>query len=62
MYVGVLVSLGDLVVIYLTEPIVGGDGARVGQDKSADRVGNGRVLLDTPVGALDVLVNDLLVV
>ena len=60
--VGVAVSVGDFVVVDLREPVVGGDGARVGEDQTAHRVGDGGVLLDAPVGDLDVGVHDGLVV
>ena len=62
MQIRLCVRLGDLVVIDLGEPVVCCDGAGVGKDKSADRIGNGRVLLDAPVGSLDIGVNELFVV
>ncbi len=43
-------------------PVVGGDGAGVGEDKSADGVGDGGVLLDAPVESAEVLVHGVLVV
>ena len=51
-----------LIVVDLGEPIVCSDSARVIKDKSADGIGNGRVLLNSPVGNLNVAVNDRLVV
>ncbi len=60
--VGVAVCLGDLLVVDLAQPVVGGDGTGVGQDQAADRVGDGGVLLDPPVVDLEVVIHDLLVV
>ena len=56
------VRLGDLVVVDLGEPVVGGDGAGVGEDEAAHGVGDGGVLLDAPVVDLEVVVDDVLVV
>ena len=60
--VGVLVGVGDLVVVYLGEPVVGGDGAGVREDEAADGVVHRAVLLDAPVGGVEVGVHDVLVV
>ena len=62
MNVAVAVCVGDLLIVDLAEPVVGGDGAGVGEDKSADGVGDGGVLLDTPVESAEVLVHGVLVV
>ncbi len=60
--VAVPVGVGDLVVVDLAEPVVGGDGAGVGEDQAAHGVGDGGVLLDPPVHDLQVLVHHGLVV
>ena len=60
--VAVFVGLGDLLVIDFAEPVVGGDGAGVGQDQSAHRVGDGGVFLHPPVADLQVVVHQVLVV
>ena len=62
MDVGVAVGLGDLVVIDLAEPVVGGDGAGVGQDQTAHGVGHRGVLLDAPVVDPQIIVHQILVV
>ena len=56
------VGFGDLVVVDLGEPVVGGDGTGVGEDQTADGIGDGGVLLHAPVGVLDVLIHGLLIV
>ena len=60
--VPVPVGIGDLRVIDLAEPVVGGDGAGVGQDQAAHGVGDGGVLLHPPVVDVQVVVHQLLVV
>ena len=60
--VAVAVGVGDLLVVDLAEPVVGGDGAGVGEDQAAHGVGDGGVLLDAPVLDVEVLVHGLLVV
>ena len=59
---GAAVGLGHLLVIDLAEPVVGGDGAGVGQDQTAHGVGDGGVLLHAPVVDLQVVVHQILVV
>ena len=61
-YIGVAVGVGNLLVVYLGKPVVGGDGAAVGEYEAAYGVGYGRVLLYAPVGYVDVVVHRLLVV
>ena len=60
--VAVLVGSGDLLIVNLAEPVVGGDGAGVGQDQAAHGVGDGGVLLHAPVVDLHIVVHQLLVV
>ena len=62
MEVAVSVRVRDLLVVDLAEPVVGRDGAGVGQDQSADGVGHRRVLLDAPVEHVDIAVNGLFVI
>ena len=59
---GAAVRLGDLVVIHFAEPVVGSDGAGVGEDQSADGIGDGGVLLDAPVVDLQIIVDDFLII
>ena len=56
------VRSGDFIVIDLAQPVVGRDGAGVGKNQSAHRVGDRRILLDAPVIDLQIVVDDLLVV
>ena len=49
MDIRVAMSLFDFFVVDFGKPVVGGDRAAVGKDKSADGIGNGGVLLHTPV-------------
>ena len=58
----VAVGVGDLLVIDLAEPVVGGDGPGVGQDQAAHGVGDGGVLLHPPVVDLQVVVHQVLIV
>ena len=60
--VSISVSIRDLLVIYLGEPVVSRDSAGVAEYQSAYRVGNGGVFLNSPVYILDVAVDQLLVV
>ncbi len=62
MDVAVAVGVRDLLVIDLAEPVVGGDGAGVGQDQSADGIGDGGVFLHAPVLDVQVLVDGILIV
>ena len=62
MYVRVAVSGGDLLVVYLGKPVVGGDSAGVRQNQTSDRVSNSGVFLDAPVSNMNIAVNKLLVV
>ncbi len=55
-------GLGDLLVVDLAEPVVGGDRAGVGKDQAAYAVGDGAVLLYAPVVDLEIVVHQLLVV
>ena len=58
----VAVSVGHLLVVDLTEPVVGGDGSGVGQDQTAYRISDGRVLLHPPVIDLEVVIHQILIV
>ncbi len=62
MDVGVAVRIADLLVIDFRQPVVRGNRAGVRQDQSADRIRDGRVLFDTPVRDLQIVVDDLLIV
>ena len=56
------VGIADLFIVNLAEPVVGGDGAGVGQDQPAHRVGDGGVFLDPPVRHPQVVVHQLFIV
>ena len=58
----VAVGVGHLLVIDLAEPVVRGNGPRVGQDQAAHRVGDRGVLLHPPVVDLEVVVHQILIV
>ena len=62
MEVRVAVGAADLLVINLAEPVIGCDGAGVGQDQSAHGVGDGGVFLYPPVGHPQIIVHQLFVV
>ena len=62
MNINVSVSVSDLVVVNLTEPVVCGDSAGVRKNKTSNRICNCRVLLNSPVVHLKILVNCLLIV
>ena len=62
MYVGVSVCVADLVVVYLRQPVVGGNGAGIAENKAAYRIGNGGVFLNSPVVYLKIVVDDLFIV
>ena len=59
---GVAVGVGDLLVVNFAQPVVGGDGAGVGEDQAAHRVGNGGVLLHPPIVDLQVVIHQILIV
>ena len=59
---GAAVRLGNLLVVDLREPVVGGDRAGVAQNQTADRVGHGGVFLHAPVVDLKIIVHNVLVV
>ena len=61
-HIAVLVCVGDLIIINLGEPVVCGDCAGIGEDQTADGVGDRRILLDAPILYLDVAVHQLLIV
>ena len=56
------VGFSYLLIVDLSEPVVSGDGAGVGEDQVAHRVGDGGVLLHPPVGDLQIVVHQVLVV
>ena len=60
--VAVAVRVGDLLIVDLAEPVVGGDGAGVGEDEAADGIGDGGILLHAPVLDVEVLVHGLFIV
>ena len=60
--IAVAVGIGDLLVVHLAEPVVGGDGAGVGEDQTAHGVGDGGVLLHAPVLNVQILVHRLLII
>jgi len=62
MNIRVAVRVCDFLVIDFTQPVVGGDCAGVGKNQTADRIGNGGILLDPPVQRLQITVNQLFIV
>ncbi|MPM63455.1 hypothetical protein SDC9_110335 [bioreactor metagenome] len=60
--IAALVGLGNLRIVNLAEPVVGGDGAGVGENQSAHGGGDGGVLLDPPVVDVEVVVYQLFVI
>ncbi len=56
------VGVCDLIIVNLAEPVVGGDGTGVGQDQTTHRIGYGRILLDSPVVNLQVIIYQILIV
>ena len=62
MDITVSVGIGDLFVIYFTQPVIGGDGTGIGKDQTAYGIGNGRVFLYTPVDGIDIGIYQILVV
>ena len=62
MNVAAAMGIGHFLVIDFAEPVVGGDGAGVGKDQPADRIGDGGVFLDTPVFDIDVAVDEIFIV
>ena len=62
MEIGVPMGGGNLLVVDLAEPVIGSDRAGIGEDESADGVGNGGIFLHAPVRDLQIAVEELLVV
>ena len=60
--IAVFVCVCDLVIVDLTQPVVRGDRAGVGEDQTADGVGDGGVFLHAPILHLDIAVYQLLIV
>jgi hypothetical protein len=50
-------GISDLMIIYIREPIVGSHSARVGENKATDRICDSRVLFDTPVIEVQVVLH-----
>ena len=62
MQIAVAVGVGNLFVVHLAQPVVGGDRAGVREDETADGVGDGGVFLYTPVVDLEIVIDGLLIV
>ena len=62
MQIAVSVCFGNFLIINFRKPIVCSNGTRVAENKSANRIGNGGVFLNTPVGDINVTVNNILVI
>ena len=56
------VSVRNFVVVNFTEPIVGSYCAAVGKNKSAHGIGDGGILLNAPIGDVQVFVNRVTIV
>ena len=59
-HIRIAVRVRDFLIVDFAEPIVSGDGAGVGENETTDGIGDGRVLLDAPVGDFEVAVDDVL--
>ena len=55
--IAVAVCLSDLLVIDFRKPVVGGDSAAIAEDQTTDRIGDGGVFLDAPVGDIEIAVD-----
>ena len=62
MDVRVPVSVGDLIVIDLGQPVIGCYRAGIAQDQAAHRISHCGILLNSPVFHLHIAVDDLLVI
>ena len=62
MQIAVAVRVGNLLVIDLAQPVVGGDRAGVGENETADGIRDGGVFLHAPVVDLEIVVYGLFVV
>ena len=62
MNVGIAVSRTYLFVVNFAEPVVGRDGSGVGKNKSAYRIGNRGIFLNSPVAYFNVVVDGFLVI
>ena len=57
-----LVRFGDFLVVHFGKPVVRRDRAAVGEDQTADGIGDGGVFLDAPVEISEVAVHELFIV
>ena len=55
-------GIGNFIVINFGQPVIRGDGAGVGEDKAADRIGNGGIFLNAPVVKVYIIVNSCFIV
>ena len=56
------VRIGNFLIVNLGQPVVSGYRARVAQNKTADRISNGRVFFYAPVGRFYIAVYQFFVV
>ena len=59
---GAAVRLRDLVVIDFAQPVVGCDGAGIGQDQSAHGIGHRGIFLYTPVVDAQIVIHQVFIV
>ena len=62
MKIRIAVGVADLLVVDLAEPVIGGDGAGVGQNQPANGIGDGGVLLDPPVRHPQIVIHQFFIV
>ena len=62
MQIAVAVGVGDLFVVHLAQPVVGGDRAGVVQNQPAHGIGNGGIFFHTPVGNIEIVIDRPLIV
>ena len=62
MNVCISVCIGNFFIINFGKPVVGGDSTGIAQNKTTDGIGDGRIFFNTPVGNLNIAVNNIFIV
>ena len=55
-------GIGNLIVIDLRQPVIGGNCPGIGQDQTSHRIGNGGILLHPPVIDMEVVVHHFFII